>query len=133
MTTVADVQRALMARGCDLAPYWDDGDIGPTTLGAKLKEGAVVAGPAPRPSIPALAVPGEWRSWAKMQRTRSRARRAKACAQIDGSLHRLTAVWSGVALPALSLGDRVVAPLGSGPRRLCCGVSDWFPLRIGFL
>ncbi len=37
MTTVADGQRALVARGYDLAPYGADGDIGPTTLGAVLK------------------------------------------------------------------------------------------------
>lgn len=71
MTTVADVQRALMARGYDLAPYGADGDIGPTTLGAVLKaleKVPVVATPAPKPSVPALAVPADWMPWAKIQR-----------------------------------------------------------------
>jgi hypothetical protein len=71
MTTVADVQRALIARGYDLAPYGADGDIGPTTLGAimeALKQIQLATTVPPKVSTPVGAVPAEWMPWAKMQR-----------------------------------------------------------------
>jgi hypothetical protein len=71
MTTVLDVQRALLARGYDLAPYGVDGDIGPTTLGAMLKaleKLPIVVAEAPKLSTSALSVPADWMPWAKMQR-----------------------------------------------------------------
>lgn len=71
MTTVLDVQRALLARGYDLGRYGADGDIGPTTLGAILKALAnlpVLAPEPPKASTPLGMVPAEWMPWAKMQR-----------------------------------------------------------------
>lgn len=71
MTTVLDVQRALMARGFDLTPHGADGDIGPTTLGAileALREIPLATTVPPKVSEPAGVVPADWMPWAKMQR-----------------------------------------------------------------
>lgn len=71
MTTVADIQRALIARGYDLAPYGADGDIGPTTLGAALQaiqRLPVTTSVPPVVSAPQGVVPADWMPWAKMLR-----------------------------------------------------------------
>lgn len=72
MTTVLDVQRALLARGYDIGKSGADGDIGPATLGAMLRalgKIPVTAAVAPfAPALIGLSVPADWMPWAKMQR-----------------------------------------------------------------
>lgn len=72
MTTVLDVQRALMARGYDIGKSGADGDIGPATLGAMMKALERIPLPITAPPVivkPAIGVvPEDWMPWAKMQR-----------------------------------------------------------------
>jgi N-acetyl-anhydromuramyl-L-alanine amidase AmpD len=70
MTTVLDVQRALLARGFDIGPSGADGDIGPATLGAMMRALAAlkpIAGDPTEPSAPAGVVPEAWMPWARMR------------------------------------------------------------------
>lgn len=70
MTTVLDVQRALLARGYTIGRSGADGDIGPATLGAMLEalNRIPLATAQPTVSRPAGVVPADWMPWAKMQR-----------------------------------------------------------------
>lgn len=71
MTTVRDVQSALLARGFDVGRAGADNDIGPATLSAMLRalDGlpVIVRQPAPA-STPIGVVPAEWMPWGKMLR-----------------------------------------------------------------
>lgn len=71
MTTVLDLQRALLARGFDIGRVGADGIIGPTTLGAMLealKEIPLATTIPPKVSTLIDIVPAEWMPWARMQR-----------------------------------------------------------------
>lgn len=71
MTTVLDVQRALLARGYDIGKAGADNQIGPATLGAVLRaleNIPVVLKPSPPPRLIGRSVPMDWMPWAKMQR-----------------------------------------------------------------
>lgn len=71
MTTVLDVQRALLARGFDIGGSGADGDIGPATLNAilaALQSVPLATATPPVVSTPAGVVPPDWMPWAKMQR-----------------------------------------------------------------
>lgn len=71
MTTVLDVQRALLARGYDIGRSGADGLIGPATLGVMLRviknSASLIASP-PAASVPVGVVPADWMPWAAMQR-----------------------------------------------------------------
>jgi len=71
MTTVLDVQRALLARGYNLGKSGADGLPGPATYGAMMKALAAVPVAAtwmPEQETKYLAVPVDWMPWAQMQR-----------------------------------------------------------------
>lgn len=71
MTTLLDVQRALLARGYDLGPSRDDGLPGPKTFGAMLavlEKIPLNSAPIVLPANPVLAVPAAWMPWAHMLR-----------------------------------------------------------------
>ncbi|EBV3600147.1 N-acetylmuramoyl-L-alanine amidase [Escherichia coli] len=71
MTTVLELQRALLARGFDIGKAGADGLIGPATLNAVLQslandpiKGGSIPTPSPRPE----PLPADWLPWAQMQR-----------------------------------------------------------------
>ena len=72
MTTLKDVQRALVARGFDIGRSGVDGDLGPSTLGAMMKaleRIPILASVVPPViSVGAGVVPADWMPWCKMQR-----------------------------------------------------------------
>jgi hypothetical protein len=71
MTTVLDIQRALMARGYDIGRAGADGLAGPSTYGAILKalERVPVTSASSAPtSKPVGLVPADWMPWAQMAR-----------------------------------------------------------------
>lgn len=71
MTTVAEVQRALIARGFDVGKAGADGMIGPATLAAvmlSLANDPVKGAAIPTPTIRPEPIPSDWLPWAKMDR-----------------------------------------------------------------
>lgn len=73
MTTVLDVQRALLARGFDIGSAGADGLIGPATLDAvmlSLENNPIWAAPpkVPVPPKPVSLVPADWMPWCHMLR-----------------------------------------------------------------
>lgn len=72
MTTVLEVQRALLARGFDVGKAGPDGLIGPSTLNAimqSLANDPVIGGVVPMPAPKPLEVlPADWLPWAQMHR-----------------------------------------------------------------
>ena len=73
MTTLKDVQRALLVRGYDIGPAADDGLGGPATYGAMLRaiNEHVPLPPVVKPpkvADPIGMVPMVWMPWAQMER-----------------------------------------------------------------
>lgn len=72
MTTVRDVQRALLARGYDIGKSRDDGLIGPATLAAALAaiERLPISAPAAAHVAPVVGsvIPADWMPWCQMLR-----------------------------------------------------------------
>lgn len=73
MTTLKDVQRALLARGYDIGKGRDDGLPGPATYGAMLRAlnehvPLPIAVQPPPVAAPIGIVPMAWMPWARMER-----------------------------------------------------------------